>query len=89
MVRYPPPEKGHFFFYDFKLISLSHTTVIILTIPESHVLILLCDKLEGFLVLDGYGTINHMRTTGPVVFLHCSGPTNPSLRRNEFIAPAQ
>ena len=26
-------------------------------------------------VLDGFGTINHMRTTGPVVFLHCSGAT--------------
>jgi hypothetical protein len=30
---------------------------------------------KGFFVLDGFGTINHMRTTGPVVSLHCSGAT--------------
>jgi hypothetical protein len=30
---------------------------------------------KGFLVLDGFGTINHTRTTGPVVFLHRSGAT--------------
>ncbi len=29
---------------------------------------------KGFLVLDGFGTINHTRTTGPVVF-------HPSLQR--------
>ncbi len=28
---------------------------------------------EGFFVLDGFGTINHTHTTGPDVFLHCSG----------------
>jgi hypothetical protein len=30
---------------------------------------------EGFFALDGFGTINHTRTTGPVVFLHRSGAT--------------
>ncbi len=29
--------------------------------------------LEGFVALDGFETINHTCTTGPVVFLHCSG----------------
>ena len=30
---------------------------------------------EDFFVLDGFGTINHTRTTGPVVFLQRSGAT--------------
>ncbi len=30
---------------------------------------------EGFVALDGFGTINHTRTTGPNVFLHRSGAT--------------
>ena len=67
------------------VIGLSLTTVIVAAIPESHFFIL-CVKLEkqfsqnwidfeGFFALDGFGTINHTHTTGPVVFLHRSSAT--------------
>jgi hypothetical protein len=37
--------------------------------------------LKGFLVLDGLGTINHTRTTGPVVFFHRSSATKVVVTR--------
>ena len=40
---------------------------------------------KGFLVLDGLGTINHTRTTGPVVFLHRSSATKVVVTRLSLI----
>ena len=67
------------------VIGLSLTTVTVVDIPETCFFII-CVKLEkqfsqnwidfeGFFVLDGFGTINHTSTTGPVIFLHRSGAT--------------
>ena len=40
---------------------------------------------KGFFALDGLGTINHTRTTGPVVFLHRSSATKVVVTRLSLI----